>query len=317
MPMNHSVGIIVPTYNKANFIQETLASLLNQTYKNLEVLVVDDGSTDMTSELCNAFNHDLRFSYMKNKENCGESFSVNAGWSRLKSRYIAIVSADDPQHPDWLESMVDFAAMNPGYVTYYPNLMIIDDTSTQIEIIDLPVWEIDLVQERLNCVASAGSIHDKSLFPINFLPRDPNVTYPSDLIQYLNFSLYGEGIKSPEVLGVWRKSQSGLTNVLTGHFKAQELTKAVTNWYSEHNETRMKINFRRMESNLVGQAWRLCRSQSSFVDTSRMMLEFFGFGWFCRLGNVLSLIREVKVWRSSREHENLKRSPISSYFPSL
>jgi glycosyltransferase involved in cell wall biosynthesis len=299
-PVSHSVGIIVPIYNKASFIQETLASLLNQTYKNLEVLVVDDASTDMTSEICNVFNYDSRFSYIKNNENLGESFSVNAGWSRLESRYIAVVSADDPQHPGWLKSMVDFAAMNPGYTTYYPNLLIIDDASSQIEIIDLPAWEINLVQERLNCVASAGSIHDKSLFPTNFLPRDPNVTYPSDLIQYLNFSLYGEGIKVPDVLGVWRKSQSGLTNVLTGHFKAKELSKAVRNWYSDHHETAMKIDFRRMESNLVGQAWRLCRSQSSIVETSRMMLELFGLGWFCRLGNVLSLVREVKVWGSVR-----------------
>lgn len=299
-PMNHSVGIIVPAYNQDFFIRETLLSLLNQTYENFEVLLVDDGSTDRTEEFCHAFEHNTRFSYVKNSENCGESFSVNAGWSRLKSRYIAIVSADDPQNPDWLQSMVDFAVKNPGYVTYYPNLKIIDESSIQIEIRDLPVWDVRLVQERLNCVASAGSIHDKSLFPSDFLPRDPKVTYPSDLIQYLNFSLYGDAVNVPEVLGVWRKSQSGLTNVLTGHFKAYALIKAVTDWYSKHNAIRIKIDFRKMESNLVGQVWRLCRSQSSFVESWKMMLDFFGLRWFCRFKNVLSLIREVKVWRTAR-----------------
>ena len=285
-----SIGIVIPVYNKARLLRETLLSLVSQTLEDFKVVVVDDGSTDEIAEIVNEFEIDNRFIFIKNHKNMGESSSVNRGWKFLDTNYIGILSADDPQVNDWLEVMCKFALSNPGFVTYYPDLKIIDDDSLEIETIKLPVWKAQLVREKLICVASAGAIHDKSMFPEGFIPRDSRVIYPSDLIQYLNFSLHGDGVKVPGVYGVWRKSQLGLTSQLTGQIKATELNHAIRNWFSDNRIIQNDINVSRMQANLIGQTWKLYRHDENKFKSLKLMSRMFEFGWFLNLKNLFELI---------------------------
>jgi glycosyltransferase involved in cell wall biosynthesis len=290
---NNLVGIVVPVYNKAHMLYETLFSLKSQSYVNFKVVVVDDGSTEDISKIFASFDDDKRFHIIKNSQNIGESASVNKGWAFLNTNYIAIVSSDDPQLPNWLEKMLAFALLNPGFVSYYPNIKIIDEESKELEIVYLPEWDVRLVWEKLICVASAGALHDKTKFPVGFLPRAQNVIYPSDLVQYLRFTLYGENIRVPGILGVWRKSQFGLTKQLTSQLKVVELKQAVRDWFRENLDLQPRINLQRMEANLIGQSWMLFRNEEGRLLSFRLVLREYGVKWFISFRNLFELTKAI------------------------
>ena len=94
--MNPIISIIVPSYNKELYITETLRSVINQTYANWELIIIDDVSTDTTSELVNAIKQtDSRIAFHVNDVNKGANFSRNFGLTIAKGKFIIFLDADD------------------------------------------------------------------------------------------------------------------------------------------------------------------------------------------------------------------------------
>lgn len=98
------VSVIIPAYNAENFIRETIESALNQTYKNIEVIVVDDGSTDNTREIVESID-DKRIKYIK-QNNMGVSVARNKGIRVSKGEFIALLDHDDIWLPRKLEKQL-------------------------------------------------------------------------------------------------------------------------------------------------------------------------------------------------------------------
>ena len=93
--MDNLVSIIVPCYNQAQYLEEALQSVLDQTYTNWECIIVNDGSPDHTEEIAKKWvNSDLRFVYL-NKENGGLSSARNLGLDNAKGNYIQFLDSDD------------------------------------------------------------------------------------------------------------------------------------------------------------------------------------------------------------------------------
>jgi glycosyltransferase EpsE len=89
-------SVIMPAFNASAFIEEAIQSILNQTEKDLELLICDDGSTDTTLEICNKFKHlDSRVKVFSNKKNIGNLKTTNFLFSKCQGEYIAIQDADD------------------------------------------------------------------------------------------------------------------------------------------------------------------------------------------------------------------------------
>jgi glycosyltransferase involved in cell wall biosynthesis len=100
------VSVIIPAYNAEKFIAKTLESVLFQTYQNLEVLVVDDGSTDTTAEIVKSFGQkDSRVSLLQ-QSNAGVAAARNLAIEKSKGEYIAPIDADDIWYPQNLEKQV-------------------------------------------------------------------------------------------------------------------------------------------------------------------------------------------------------------------
>lgn len=101
------VSVIIPAYNAEGFIEETLNSVLSQTYKNIEVLVIDDGSQDRTAELVKLIAaKDLRVRLLQ-QANAGVSAARNLGIEKSQGEYIAPLDADDIWYPQNLEKKVN------------------------------------------------------------------------------------------------------------------------------------------------------------------------------------------------------------------
>ena len=104
-----AVSVVVPTYNRASRLGETLCSVFNQTYQDFELIVVDDGSTDDTSKMIQSF-PDVRYVFIK--ENRGVSRARNEGLAYAKGRYICFLDSDDLWNKRKLQTQVQWMEEN-------------------------------------------------------------------------------------------------------------------------------------------------------------------------------------------------------------
>lgn len=132
--LNEKVSVIIPTFNRGNLISNSIKSVLNQTYKNLEIIVVDDGSTDNTKEEISKIG-DKRVKYIHLNNNTGGANARNIGMKNATGKFISFQDSDDIYYPEKLEiqmkniinknSNLDFCKIkvifNDSYFKLYPN----------------------------------------------------------------------------------------------------------------------------------------------------------------------------------------------------
>ncbi len=104
--MNQFVSVIIPVYNRMDYLAECLNSVLNQTYQNLEVILIDDGSTDGTLDLCKQYAVKDSRIVVISANHGGVSVARNLGLEAAKSSYIFFVDSDDVIHPSLVEALV-------------------------------------------------------------------------------------------------------------------------------------------------------------------------------------------------------------------
>jgi len=109
------VSIIIPAYNSAPTIEETIESALSQTYPNIEIIIIDDGSTDNTSEICKKYGSKLRYFY---KSNGGIASALNRGIKEMSGVWFKWLSSDDALTEDAVESLISLADKTGGQIIY-------------------------------------------------------------------------------------------------------------------------------------------------------------------------------------------------------
>ncbi len=112
------VSIIIPTYNRAKLVTYAIESVLNQTYKNYEIIVVDDGSTDNTRELISKYGDKVKYFY---KTNSGQGSARNFGIEKSVGEYIAFLDSDDLWLPERLKMGVVILEANKDVGLVYSN----------------------------------------------------------------------------------------------------------------------------------------------------------------------------------------------------
>ncbi|MEW6614110.1 MAG: glycosyltransferase [Thermodesulfobacteriota bacterium] len=110
------VSVIIPTYNRANFLEEAIESVLFQNYKDFELIVVDDGSTDETRNIVRRYTDEIVYIYQNKR---GVSCARNMGIKNSSGEYIAFLDSDDKWSPDKLAYQMDFFAHNPDALICY------------------------------------------------------------------------------------------------------------------------------------------------------------------------------------------------------
>lgn len=116
MPKKPVVSVVVPIFNVAKYLRQAVDSIINQTYKNLEIILVDDGSTDESGAICDEYAaHDSRIVVIHNK-NGGLGIAYNTGIRRATGKYIALLEPDDWIDSKMYETMVHAAEKNKADV---------------------------------------------------------------------------------------------------------------------------------------------------------------------------------------------------------
>ncbi|MBQ5852329.1 MAG: glycosyltransferase family 2 protein, partial [Lachnospiraceae bacterium] len=100
------ISIVVPVYNVEKYLERCVDSLINQTYENIEILLIDDGSKDNSGQMCDEYaNKDSRIT-VYHKENGGLSDARNYGMDRAKGEYIIFIDSDDYVEPNMMEFLI-------------------------------------------------------------------------------------------------------------------------------------------------------------------------------------------------------------------
>ena len=130
MRMDPLVSVVIPTYNRASLVTEAVRSVLAQTFSDLELIVIDDGSTDGTREALQEFEGRLRYVRKKNE---GAAAARNMGIDLAKGKYVAFLDSDDLWHPDKLEKQVRLLNENPDYPVIHTDSSVIEPEGRQIK----------------------------------------------------------------------------------------------------------------------------------------------------------------------------------------
>lgn len=203
------VTILMPTYNGAFFLKEAIDSVLQQTFKDFELLIINDCSPDNTDEIVNSYN-DPRIRYVKNEKNLGISGSSNYGISIAKGKYIARQDHDDLSHPERLEKQVNYMETHPevgicgtGYHIFgRHNRVVIHPQSD------------GLIKSSLlfKCtIAHQTSIIRKSLFTEHNLRYDETFVSSNDRKLWIDAAPYTQFHNIPKVLLEYRMHK-GMTS---------------------------------------------------------------------------------------------------------
>lgn len=110
--MSRTISVLMPAYNCSQYIGEAIESILNQTYDDFELIVLDDCSTDDTVEIVKGFT-DSRIIYHCNEKNLGLANNLNAGLKIAKGKYIARMDGDDISLPERFQTQIDFLESHP------------------------------------------------------------------------------------------------------------------------------------------------------------------------------------------------------------
>ncbi len=186
------VSIIIPTYNRAHFLPETLDSVLGQTYRNLEVLVVDNASTDDTPALMDGYmSRDARLKYLRKPENKGLNHSYNMGWENATGDYMAFFDSDDVMMPTRIEKQVRLMETRPDVGLVFTRFLYVDTNGRPLR--KTPFLPEDRHLERLvqSCFLMQNSVTARRSSWESIVNFDPTLNQVQDWWGLLQMQLNG------------------------------------------------------------------------------------------------------------------------------
>jgi glycosyltransferase involved in cell wall biosynthesis len=156
--VNPVVSTVIATYNHGRYLASALDSVLNQTVRDVEAIVVDDGSTDDTPEVMRRYKRELRVRYHRG-ENRGPAAARNAGIAMARAPLLAFLDADDLWLPAKLERQVSLIAADPAIAVVYARRLLLDDADRLLTYDQPELYRGDVLQQlfltNFICLSSA------------------------------------------------------------------------------------------------------------------------------------------------------------------
>jgi glycosyltransferase involved in cell wall biosynthesis len=191
--MQPEVSVIIPTYNRADYLKKSVQSVLDQTFDDFEIIIINNYSTDNTLDVIHAFNDD-RIKVINFKNDGIIAKSRNQGIMQSVGKYIAFLDDDDLWCPDKLEIQIKYLESHPEFDLVYSNALIIDEHGNKKGLLKNPTKAktgkifLDLLYE--NFVPVLTVLMKKEIVETNgLLNEDPSVRAAEDYEYWLRASL--------------------------------------------------------------------------------------------------------------------------------
>lgn len=258
---NPLVTVITPTYNRASFLEETVKSILSQDYKNIEYIVLDDGSKDDTSRILKKFNGKI---ISISHKNMGEVRTVNKGFSLAKGEIIGVVNSDDPLLPGAISEIVKFMTQNPKIIVAYPDWVKIDKNGKEIEKVITPEYNYAYMLRTHDNVTGPGTFFRRVVID-KLKGRDLQFKYVSDYDFWLRAGLIGQFARIPKTLATWCSHSGSATYKNKGYKMAMEHIDVLNKLFSTAG---LPSNVKKIKSEAYSKACeaaRICRGDNFFT----------------------------------------------------
>jgi glycosyltransferase involved in cell wall biosynthesis len=183
------ITIVTPSYNQGQFIEETILSVLNQTYKNIQYIIVDGGSDDQTMEVVNKYKDQIDI--VIHEKDQGQTDAINKGFKLAKGELVGWINSDDVLYSNCVEEIVKAYVEQSNAAIYYNcNLRIIDENSKTIEERTQKIPNKEYLLNSDYNVIQQGSFYNLDMVKkVNFL--DSSIHYCMDLDLWLKLLNYG------------------------------------------------------------------------------------------------------------------------------
>jgi glycosyltransferase involved in cell wall biosynthesis len=207
------VSVMVVVYNSERFIEECLDSIIAQEYKNLEVIVCDDASTDKTPELLKKYLVNSKLKIYFNKENLGITGNCNKALSLCTGEYVCFFAGDDVMLPDKIQKQVELMEKYPDASICYHKVNIFKNNCKE-EVIYITekkrtIYSFFDILEKNGLPGPNSIMARKKMIPIEGF--DQSLPYVSDWLMFLELSLRGRIIFVDEILSAYRKHSGGIS----------------------------------------------------------------------------------------------------------
>lgn len=214
--MNNSnplVSVILPVFNAQNTILDALNSIVAQTYTNIEIIVINDGSSDASEQLIKSIN-DFRIKYVVNDSNKGLIYTLNRGLQMAKGKYIARMDADDFSLPSRLEKQVEVMEANPDVVVCGCDIELFGNVKSHrcrstLKMLDSSGLKQLLV--KVPCFAHPTVMMRKSVLDSNQIQYDYNYLHAEDYKLWIDLAPLGNFYMIPLPLLKYRISDTQIT----------------------------------------------------------------------------------------------------------
>jgi len=203
------VSVVMPVYNGEKFLRYSIKSILNQTYRNFEFIIIDDGSTDNSLKIIKDYQKiDNRIKIIINKKNLGQSRSLKIGLKIAEGEYYSKMDQDDISDKKRLEKEVEFLEINKDYIVVGSNLEIIDEKN---ETIGYRFYPQNYEEIKKLIIFKSPFAYPSVMIRLPTLKKiyyDDNFLYCEDYDLWFKLLKYGKGKNLPDFLLKYRVNRN-------------------------------------------------------------------------------------------------------------
>jgi glycosyltransferase involved in cell wall biosynthesis len=225
------VSIVVPAYNHAAYLREALDSILDQDYPHLELIAIDDGSTDETRRILETYTG--RF-HWESQANQGQVATLNRGWTMSRGDVLGYLSADDILLPGAVTSAVRCLDKNPDAVLTYCDFNQIDPHSAVVRRVVTPDFDYRAMAVEFICPPGPGAFFRRWAFARAGL-WDTQLKQMLDYDYWLRLGLYGHFVRIPAVLAAYRVHPGSQTFASSHQIRPQEPVTIVQRYFDRND----------------------------------------------------------------------------------
>ncbi len=220
-------SIVIPAYNYARYLDEAVNSVLSQTYPNIELIVLDDGSTDDTHEILKRYANQF---YWETQENMGQAETLNKGWRMSHGEILAYLSADDVLYPEAVAVSIKSLQANPSVVLTYCDYDLIDSSSSVLRRANTPDFDYSEMIVKFVCPPGPGAFFRRDAFEATG-SWDKNLKQVPDYDYWLRLGLQGEFLRIPKPLAGFRVHGGSQSFAAVDEQRSDEYVRVVSNYY--------------------------------------------------------------------------------------
>lgn len=275
------VSIVTPAYNQAEYLAETIESVLAQDYPNLEYIVLDDGSTDDTPAILKQFDGRIRH---ERHTNMGQSRTLNRGWEMARGSLIGYLSSDDCLAPQAVSRLVQAMIERPDVVVAYCDFELIDAKGRVFREVRTEDYDQKRLCVDLVCQPGPGALFRRELFDrtggwMEHLRQVPDFEF------WLRASLMGQFLRVPEFLAHYRVHEGSASFSVSTAERSMEIVNVIFSFW--HGQAGIDAQHARAAAHLI--------AAKSHIQSGRIVASIHQ--WWCSVNKRPAVLVSLAAWQ--------------------